>query len=54
MPITDTLIKNAQLFGDEVALAEINPEIREHRGITWREYELVESNPSKRYRREMT
>ena len=38
MPITDTLIKNASLYADEVALVEINPEIREKRGVTWRDY----------------
>ena len=54
MPITDTLIKNASLYADEVALVEINPEIREKRGVTWRDYELVETNPAQRYRREMT
>ncbi|MGN0035179.1 MAG: class I adenylate-forming enzyme family protein, partial [Coriobacteriales bacterium] len=54
MPITDTLVENARTYGDEVALVEVNPEVREHHGITWREYELVETNPTKRYRREMT
>lgn len=54
MPITDTLIENARKYGNETALVEINPEVREHHGITWREYELVETNPTKRYRRETT
>ncbi len=54
MPITDVLVKNATDYPSEIALVEINPEIRDHHGITWREYELVESNPSKRYRREIT
>ena len=54
MPITDMLVSNAEMYGDDVALVEINPAIRETRGVTWRDYELVETNPSMRYRREMT
>ena len=54
MPITRYLIENAQSNPDEVALVEVNPQIREHRGVTWRDYELVETNPTRRYRREMT
>ena len=54
MPITQYLIDNARKYPDEVALVEINPGIREERGVTWREYELVETNPLKRYRRQLT
>ncbi len=54
MPITDILIKNAELYGNEVSLIEINPELRDKRGITWNEYELVEANSADRYRREIT
>ena len=54
MIITDLLKRNAWLYGDDTALVEINPELREKRGVTWREYELVETNPAQRYRREMT
>jgi long-chain acyl-CoA synthetase len=54
MPITDFLMKNAQTHPDEVALVEVNPGLREARGVTWREYELVETNPAKKYRRTMT
>ena len=54
MPITNYLIENAAKYGDEIALVEVNPEIRDARGKTWREYELVETAPSQRYRREMT
>ena len=53
MPITELLERNAALYGDEVALVEINPELREKR-VTWREYELVENPAAERYRREMT
>ncbi len=54
MPITDILIKNAGLYGDEVSLIEINPQLRDKRGITWSEYELVEANSAERYRHEIT
>lgn len=53
MPITKILSRNAALYGEEVSLVEINPEIKE-RKASWKEYELVETNPEKRYRREMT
>ncbi|MGI6590684.1 MAG: class I adenylate-forming enzyme family protein [Eggerthellaceae bacterium] len=54
MPITEMLVRNATYHGDEVALVEINPAVRETRGKNWRDYELVETNPAKRYRREIT
>ncbi|MDO4291540.1 MAG: class I adenylate-forming enzyme family protein [Eggerthellaceae bacterium] len=54
MPITEALIRNAFLHGNEVALTEINPAIREEHGVTWSEFDLVEPNPAKRYRREIT
>ena len=54
MPITDFLAANAEQKPNEITLVEVNPEIREHRGTTWREYELVETNPVQRYRRDMT
>ena len=54
MPITDFLTKNAAFYPDDVALVEVNPRIREGRGTSWLEYDLVETSPAKRYRREMT
>lgn len=54
MPITDYLEKNAREYGDEVALVEINPEIKEDRRVTWKEYELMEPNSSTYYRRQIT
>ena len=53
MPITEILVRNAALYGDEISLIEINPEIKEFKP-NWKEYELVETDPEKRYRREMT
>ena len=54
VPVTEYLRKNAWLYPDDVALVEVNPEIRQERGVTWREYDLVETNPAKLYRREIT
>ncbi len=54
MPITDFLRKNAAEHPDMVALVELNPEIREKRKVTWKEYELIEANPDHPYRREIT
>ena len=54
MPITDFLVRSAKLYPADIALVEVNPEIREAHGRSWREYDLVETNPAKRYRREIT
>ena len=53
MVITDILNKNANLYGSDVALVEINPEQRETRR-TWREFDLIESAGVRPYRREIT
>ncbi|MBQ6797040.1 MAG: acyl--CoA ligase, partial [Clostridia bacterium] len=54
MPITDILRKNAEIYGDEVCLVEINPELQEKHERTWREFELVETGTAQEHRREMT
>ena len=54
MPITDLLERNAKEFCHETALVEINPEVKELRRVTWKEYELIESSPAESYRREIT
>ncbi len=54
MPITDLLEKNARLYGNEVALVEINPELPETRRVTWKEFELIEPVRSPYLRREIT
>ena len=54
MPITEILERNCKLYGDEVCLVEVNPEIKENRRVTWKEYELIESNSPSYYRREIT
>jgi acyl-CoA synthetase (AMP-forming)/AMP-acid ligase II len=54
MPITDLLVHNANQFGNDVALVEINPDVKERKRVTWRDYELIEANPICHYRREIT
>ncbi|MEQ8204202.1 MAG: class I adenylate-forming enzyme family protein [Smithellaceae bacterium] len=53
MPITEILARNAALYGEEVSLIELNPQIQEIQP-DWKNYELVEKDPEKKYRREMT
>lgn len=53
MPITELLERNAKLYGDEISLVEVNPEIKQEKA-SWRDYELVETDPTMKYRREMT
>ncbi|MEG1642018.1 MAG: class I adenylate-forming enzyme family protein [Synergistaceae bacterium] len=54
MPITEILERNAKEFCQDVALVEINPEVKELRRVTWKEYELIESAHTESYRREIT
>ena len=54
MPITELLEQNCKLYGNDVCLVEINPEVTETRRVTWKEYELMEPNPTTHYRREIT
>ncbi len=54
MPITELLERNAELYGNEVALVEVNPEITERKRVTWKEYELIEPASVSYYRREIT
>ena len=54
MPITDLLEKNSKLYGNDVALVELNPEIKEIRRVTWKEFDLMEPTPASDYRREIT
>lgn len=54
MPITEFLSRNANLYGDEISLVEINPELQEKREVSWREFELIETSPTSHYRREIT
>ena len=54
MPITDLLERNSKLYGDEIALVEINPEVHEEQRVTWKEYELIQPTGTAPYRREIT
>lgn len=54
MPITDVLEKNCRLYGEDVCLVEINPEMPETRKVTWKEFELIEPVRASYYRREIT
>ena len=54
MPVMDLLERNHALYGDEVALVELNPSQKETRKITWKEYELVQATSNQPYRRELT
>ena len=54
MPITNILEQNAKLYGNDVALIEINPQELEKRHTTWWEYSLIESSPTDTFRSEIT
>ncbi len=54
MPIVDYLRRNAAQYGNETALVAVNPGVKEHRRITWRDYNLIESSEPKAFRREIT
>ena len=54
MTITDILEKNCRLYGDDVALVEINPEMPETKRTTWKEFDLIEPSRAAYYRREIT
>lgn len=52
--IVDVLEQNARLYGNQVALVELNPEREETRRVTWKEFELMEPTHAATYRREIT
>ncbi len=54
MPITDILVKNAELYPDDIALVEINPVVQEQNRITWKEYSLIETSRKNKFRTEIT
>lgn len=45
MPITELLEKNAQMYGDEVSLVEINPKAMEHAKVHGENTLLSKPNP---------
>ena len=54
MPITEILEKNAALYGEDIALVEINPQELEKRHSSWREYSLIEPGRSDAFRSELS
>ena len=54
MVITEVLTRNAEQYPNDVALVEINPDVKETRRVTWKEYGLVEAGTSVPFRREIT
>ncbi len=54
MPVTEFLSRNGRLYPNEVALVELNPDEKDTRRTTWKEYGLIESNRFEPYRREIT
>ncbi len=54
MPITELLEQNCKMYGNDICLVEINPEAKDKRRVTWKEYELIEPSHAPYYRREIT
>lgn len=55
MPITELLERNAREFPNDTALVEINPQVMEEAPhVTWREYALIQTNPSECGRSEIS
>jgi len=54
MLISELLSRNAELYGPEICLTEINLDLQDSHNVIWKEYELVENNPAGEYRREMS
>ena len=54
MIITELLERNARYHGDEVSLVEINPAQRPDDHMTYKEFSLIETARSEKYRREIT
>ena len=53
MPITQYLERNAEIYATDCALVELNPEVKENRRITWKDYDLTQPEPNLPYRREI-
>ncbi|MDE5947107.1 MAG: acyl--CoA ligase [Oscillospiraceae bacterium] len=54
MPITEFLEKNAINYGNDICLTEINPDIPEDNGSTWKEYSLIQPEITEHYKREIS
>ena len=54
MVVTELLERNARLYPDEVALVELNPDMKDTRRMSWKEFGLIEPSRNAPYRREIT
>ena len=54
MPITQFLERNAEMWPNDVALVELNPDIKVPRLTTWKEYELIQPLHEVASRQEIT
>ena len=54
MPVIDLLRRNARLYGNEVALVELNPDAQEISRTSWKEAALVQPTSATGYRRTIT
>ena len=54
MPITKYLESNAEKYSDDCALVELNPEVKDTRRMTWKEFDLTQPAPNLPYRREIS
>ncbi|MBR1911195.1 MAG: acyl--CoA ligase [Treponema sp.] len=54
MPVMKYLERNAELYGNEIALVELNPDEADKRRSTWKEAELIEPTRFEPFRREIT
>lgn len=53
MPIMELLERNAQLYANDSALVELNPE-HQSRRVVWKEYNLIEATGAMGFRQEIT
>lgn len=53
MPVTEYLERNAREYPDEVALVELNPDEKDTRRMTWKEFGLIEPTTYSPYRRRL-
>ncbi len=54
MPVTQFLERNAKQWGKDIALVELNPEVKDTRRMTWKEFDLTQPEPNLPYRREIS
>ena len=54
MPITKYLESNAEKYSNDCALVELNPEVKDTRRMTWKEFDLTQPEPNLPYRREIS